>query len=199
MRTRLLFAACLLTSVAQATVWNVEVGGGGFNGDPYYDPQNLTINQGDEVLWTWVSGQHNVNQTSGPEFFASGILTAPNTWSFVFDIPGTYEYECTQNGHAETQFGQIIVNPANGITGISKPAPRVDIYPNPVSDRLIVELNSPEIYGLSVLDLSGRVVVNFGISSLSRQTVDVSDWRSGIYFVEVLSGATTSRRKVIVR
>jgi len=76
---KLLFSLLFMVSsiTTRATTWEIEVGGGGGNGTPYFAPQNLSIMQDDVVEWNWVSGIHNVLSMSGPVSFASDTHFAP--------------------------------------------------------------------------------------------------------------------------
>jgi plastocyanin len=188
-----------LTLLAQAETWNVEVGGGGLNGTPYYAPQNLTINQGDEVVWTWVSGQHNVTQTSGPVFFASGTFSAPNTFAFIFETPGTYEYECTVGNHAATQFGTIVVNPANNIARAEARVVDFTLFPNPASEVTTIEIEGQGLAVVSILDLTGKLAVRAMTIPAGAQPLDISMLSPGVYFVEVKGEASVIRKRLTVR
>lgn len=131
------FLALILScNFALATVWNVDVGGGPGPVSPYYAPQNLTIQQGDTVLWTWSSGTHNVTSTSGPVSFASANLSTPASYQFVFTVPGVYDYECSLFNHAQTQFGTITVEAATSV----EPAvdQKLEVGPNPLQNSLRV-------------------------------------------------------------
>jgi len=189
---------CLSTS-AYAEVWNVEVGGGGLNGTPYYAPQNLVINQGDEVLWTWASGQHNVTQSSGPVFFGSGNRTAPSTFAFLFDVAGTYEYVCTVGSHANTQFGQIVVNPFDLVAQVNPIATRFSMFPNPASDAVNLEIEGAGSILVRILDLTGKLVVEPQEIISGSQVISVRNLESGIYFVEVSSAGGVIRKRLTVR
>lgn len=197
---RLLYALILSLSAltASATVWDVEVGGGGFNGVPYYAPQNLVINQGDEVVWTWVSGAHNVTQTSGPVFFASGNKVAPDTWAFIFEVAGIYSYECTIEGHAFTQFGQITVNAVNSTDKIKAVTTDFQIFPNPASDRIQVDISGAGLYQLTVMDITGKAVRDSQIATPGRCTIEINELSPGIYFIE-LRGEIVQRKRLTVR
>jgi plastocyanin len=189
----------ILTLLAQAETWDVEVGGGGLNGTPYYAPQSLTINQGDEVLWTWVSGQHNVTQTSGPVFFASGTLGAPNTFAFIFEAPGTYEYECTVGNHAATQFGTIVVNPANTITKTEARVVDFSLFPNPTSAITTIDIQGQGMVLVSILDLTGKLALKPISMTTGSQQLDISMLSPGVYFVEVKGEAAVIRKRLTVR
>ena len=79
-----------------------------------FTPSTLTIDQGDTVTWTQMSGTHNVNGSQStfpgnPASFGSGAA-AGGTWtySYVFSNPGTYTYQC--DPHASFMIGTITVN-----------------------------------------------------------------------------------------
>jgi len=63
-----------------------------------FTPNELTINEGDTVVWTNSQGNHNVNGLqskfpSNPESFGNDVGQG---WVFsqVFNIPGAYDYQC---------------------------------------------------------------------------------------------------------
>lgn len=86
-----------------------------------YDPASLTIQVGDTVTWTNVQGVHNVNGSSqtypaNPVGFRSGnAMPPPWTFQFVFDTPGTYNYQCDPH-LGLGMVGEITVEGASGGT-----------------------------------------------------------------------------------
>ena len=77
-----------------ATVHNVSVTSNA------YTPSSLTIAQGDTVVWSNMSGSHNVNGSTttypnNPVGFSNGAASSSMwTYQFVFNTPGTYSYQC---------------------------------------------------------------------------------------------------------
>ena len=62
--------------------------------------------------------------------------------------------------------------------------PEVNIWPNPASDRVFVEVKETTVLPrFSILDLSGRVVLE-GQMSEHKQALDVSSFKPGIYLVK---------------
>jgi plastocyanin len=94
---------------AVAAVHNVSVNSN------FFQPSTLTIQVGDQVIWTQVSGAHNGNGSKGtfpnnPASFSSGAVAGGNwTYSFTFTIPGTYSYQCDPHAGMD---GTIVVQPA---------------------------------------------------------------------------------------
>lgn len=84
--------ACLLIPAVAQTSHVVEVTSNVFT------PDELTVSPGDTVIWVNSQGSHNVNGTqtafpSNPESFGNNVGTGW-TFSHVFTIPGTYDYQC---------------------------------------------------------------------------------------------------------
>lgn len=63
----------------------------------FFQPPSVGIAVGGAVRWVWNSGTHNVTQVSGPATFpGSPTQSAGTTYGpLVFDVAGTYTYECT--------------------------------------------------------------------------------------------------------
>ncbi len=86
-----------------------------------FDPASITIQVGDTITWTNVQGVHNVNGSSqsypdNPVGFRSGnALPPPWTFQFVFDTPGTYNYQCDPH-LGLGMIGEIVVEGAGGGT-----------------------------------------------------------------------------------
>ena len=74
--------------------------------DKAFDPNPVTINQGDTVTWTNKDfGIHTV--TENQELFSSKDLRPDQTFEYTFDSAGTFDYHCKLH---PTMTGKIIVN-----------------------------------------------------------------------------------------
>ena len=82
-----------------------------FAGNFYYDPSNITINIGDQVVWTNDGGLHDVNgeinSITNTPFENPESFNSPSTseigaviFSHIFTIPGVYNYDCSVGSHA---------------------------------------------------------------------------------------------------
>jgi plastocyanin/DNA/RNA endonuclease YhcR with UshA esterase domain len=108
MKLRILIACALtaLLSNANATVHNITVGSNFFN------PNSVTVAVGDTVIWTNTSGNHNVNGAtsvfpSNPASFGNTVGPAGWVYQHVFNLPGTYNYQC--DPHAPGMSGTVNV------------------------------------------------------------------------------------------
>jgi plastocyanin len=60
-----------------------------------YDPAEVTVQAGTKV--TWINRDdvpHTATSSAKPRVFDSKALDTDETFSFIFDKPGTYEYFC---------------------------------------------------------------------------------------------------------
>ena len=92
----------------------------------YYTPSELTINVGDTVVWINDGGTHdvngNINSITGNSFENPESFDSPSTstvgatiYTHVFNIEGTYNYDCSVGNHAlQGMVGTIIVNSGLG-------------------------------------------------------------------------------------
>lgn len=194
----LTLASFLVASFSFATVWNVNVGGGQSPLPvPFYAPQNLTILQGDTVLWTWSSGTHNVTSTSGPVGFVSADLSSPATFQFVFTVAGFYEYECSLFSHSDTQFGSITVET---VTNLDKPG-NAELAVGPVPMDYILRVKSSDLIGIANVKMyeavSGKVVRDFQAEA-SFFEIMVGDLPKGAYLIDVECNGDR-RRKLVTK
>jgi plastocyanin len=185
------FLVLPLSLLAQTT-WPVQVGGSvGSANPPFYSPQNLTIEVGDIVQWTNVSGTHNVNGTTAlfpgnPQSFTSGSPQSGG-WNFshTFTIPGVYNYHCTQGGHSATQFGQITVTSGTSVNEIEGSA-EVNLFPVPTGDVLTVELGQVVIRTAEVFSIDGQRVLVYGVNGATRVDIPVGGLAAGQYFLRLM-------------
>jgi plastocyanin len=87
-------------SAAAQTTHQVDLAGVSFT------PADLTIAEGDTVLWNWVSGVHNVSSDDG--LFRSGNpVSGPNTFSITFDA--AFLASAPANGNVYNYFCEVHV------------------------------------------------------------------------------------------
>jgi len=109
-RPVLVIGVCLVLCAAalQAAAWRtteaaqVNVSAVDFE----FTPQNVTINVGDTVVWSFSGAPHTVTSSPGaPESFDSGTRNAGEQYSRIFNTPGNYTYYCIFHG---TQDGGLM-------------------------------------------------------------------------------------------
>ena len=173
------------------TTWQVEAGGSTAGSTlPYYLPANITIAAGDLVHWTGVSGTHNVYGMldvfpNNPEGFTSGQPVSGLNYTHAFTVAGVYQYHCTMQGHAATQFGSITVTPStSGIASQTAAAP-FTLFPQPAQNELTLELGVAAYDRAEVLNAAGAVVRSLAVEGNDRPVMDLSGLASGTYMLRL--------------
>ena len=159
--------------------------------------QQITINAGDTVVWTWGGGTHNLRSTGGVESFDSGYFNGPGpTFSYTFNTPGVTTYIC--DPHPNSMYGAVTVTGTASVQEESKFNFRIS--PNPASN--IINLSFDNIVNeditIEIYDLLGRMNRSV-ISNIKNGTInlDISDLSRGIYIAKVKSGVSISIKRFI--
>ena len=186
----LLFFTLISYTLFSQTTYNL-----GWANDGSSNDQQITIEVGDTIIWTWGSGTHNLRATSGTESFDSGYFTgAGNTFTYTFNQVGSTEYVC--DPHAGNMYGTVTVT--SSTAGISEnKLLSFEMYPNPVSDKLNIQLPSgSEKAEVSIFDYTGRLVSSKTISS-NDTSIDVQSISNGIYIIRVASNTKIGVQRFI--
>ena len=77
-----------------------------------------------------------------------------------------------------------------------KPNSKLNVYPNPTSSHVNIELLTNEIATLEVYDVSGKFLFTEVLTSKTN-TINIEKLSSGIYFLKVNSSEGTSTNKII--
>jgi plastocyanin len=154
-----------------------------------FSPSSLTIQAGDEVVWTNNTGMgHNVNGNQSvypdnPQSFGRSVGTEW-VYSFVFTMPGTYYYQC--DPHVSLGMtGTIVVQ---GTTGIDPDkVETIKAWPNPAIDN--VSFESPNFptgeINLRIINSKGQEVASRKINSISGEVqLNLGGLTEGIYLIE---------------
>lgn len=114
-----------------------------------------------------------------------------------FSDPGTYTYRYyvgTLNDYLmDSMDVEVSITPAS----VPEPSLTVSVQPNPASENITITADGFESADVQIVDVLGNVVLDTKISG--KTTLDVAEYRNGIYFVTVSAGEARVSRKVIVR
>ena len=188
-KTLLLFFTMISFALTAQTTHNLDWANDGSSNN-----QQITIDVGDTIIWTWGSGTHNLRATSGTELFDSGYFTgAGNTFTHTFNQAGSTDYVC--DPHAGNMNGTVTVTSTAGISENNLLS--FEMYPNPVSDLLNIQLPSgTEKAEVSVFDYTGRLVSSKTISS-NDTAIDVQKISKGIYMIRVATNTKIGVQRFI--
>ena len=189
-----MFAVFLMFSFgASATIYTVAVS------NYKFEPKEITINEGDTVVWVNSDGHHNVDgmktaYPSNPESFGNDA-GMDWTYQFIFSTAGTYNYQCDPHvGFG--MVGKITVNQKQTTsTQIAEKSDRIRVFPNPAKE--FINLSIPTSMGsaqmLKIYSITGSLVDTKTISGNSAK-YNLAQLKSGVYFVEI---QTSDKKEVI--
>lgn len=161
----------------------------GFNGLPggYRLSTTDFSSVGDNGYWWSATEKPPVNPWDANAYYrilstSNGTLSTGSFWK-----ENGYSVRCLSNDLVTSISDDKI------ITG--------NVYPNPTKGNLTVEINNPSkvnAVSIKVLDAQSSEVFN-QLATNTAQTIDVSSWAAGIYFIHILNGAkTVDVKKVVV-
>jgi len=188
-KTLLLFFTIISFTLSAQTTHNLDWANDGSSNN-----QQITIDVGDTIIWTWGSGTHNLRATSGTESFDSGYFSgAGNTFTYTFNQVGSTDYVC--DPHSGNMNGTVTVTSTAGISKNNLLS--FEMYPNPVSDVLNIQLpTGTEKAEISVFDYTGRLVSSKIISS-NDTAIDVQKISRGIYMIRVATNTKIGVQRFI--
>ena len=127
--------------------------------------------------------------------FYNIVALAPNT-EYCFTVTAV-NGEVESEESAEACEKTLEAEPEDPNVGIEENEASLNIYPNPVNDKLYIESES-EIKEVVVYDVYGRVqnLRNSETQQLSN-SIDVTDLNSGVYFVKVVTENGEAVKRII--
>lgn len=161
---------------------------------PLFKPQDDSVQN--VMLQYWV----NFASTGNPN--SAGLVTWP-TYNSLTDC--YLEIKATPNGSqcglrtAQTDLWDDITgfvactNPVIGVSEVSDA--HVAVYPNPAAENFIVNIPR-ESFRVQITDISGKLVYTTTGTDLLQ--VDVSNWQSGVYLLQLTTGTTIYKRKLVM-
>ena len=189
----ILFVLGFLNSISQTTH---QVNAGSF----YYNPENLTIDVGDSVIWINDGGTHDVNgnisSINGQSFNNPISFNSPVTnvlgaiiYSYKFTIPGTYNYDCSVGYHAANgMVGTITVN--NTSTGLleNKGDPEIALVFDFVNNELIVNYkeSAPLEGTILIHSIDGKLITNDKFFTINNRVKINNNFKRGTYLFTVV-------------
>ena len=180
--------------------------------DNKFTPQDITINLGDTVEFKLKSGA-GVHPTSSDDgLWTMFTLTAANPskkLSAEFKTPGEYTYYCnihgSANGYPNGMTGKITVLGTTGVSVAKSLSNSLNIYPNPVDDRINVEyyLKRDNIVNIKIIDVLGNEVLTLlsekRDAGSQKEAIDLGNKiPGGLYFIKISIGSETMMKRISI-
>ena len=181
-------------------------------------PQNLVTTSVTDnsisVSWSpassWMLNGSSVS-ISGYIVFIDGVKKTPDgpttktTWTFTGLKPGTthlieiHTRDAMVNQSAVSKLS-VTTTCTTGtcapIDGLYSEELKLSVSPNPAVNMISVDLPGNTVYDLSIIDISGKVVLNEVITS-ANSLVDVSSLQAGLYIVSAKSKDKVYMTKIV--
>ena len=138
---------------------------------------SATLNAGYGTSYSWAPG----SQTT------QAIVVSPTV---------TTSYTVTNAQCSLTASFTQSVTTCVGITEISADARSFGLYPNPATNAVTLEFNNNSVKNISLLDLTGRVVLNTSVSD-EKTTLNISNLAKGIYYVRIQTNNKVEVAKIV--
>lgn len=147
-----------------------------------------TMNAFDELNEIWIEG---IGSVHGPLF--------PNfPVKFSQEMPDSMLVTCIFSNNQ--QVWQHLSYPSCYVNIVLSIDPLelfdFNIYPNPFTDRIHIENNGLQQYGLSVLNSLGQTVKQIQVKN-DNQTIDLTELKAGIYFLRIESRENAKTMKMV--
>ncbi len=177
-----------MTSVGAVEIYSSE----------FSTPQNLTATDNTSnivVSWDAVEGATSYEVYRNKKYYASVETTSFTDIDFLKGDECCYQVRALFGKNKSAYTKEICVTATGDM--IEELNDKLELYPNPINDRLYIE-TEVEIEEIVVYDVYGRVqnLRNSETQKL-RNSIDVSNLKSGIYFIKINTEEGNIVRRII--
>ena len=166
-------------------------------------PKNLnaSVVSSSQIDLTWDASTDNVAVT-GYEIFRGGTsIGTSNTNSYSnTGLTASTEYTYTvlaSDAEGNKSAQSDAANASTTTTGISSISGEgINIYPNPTSGKIYFKFEKSNIKKITISNMSGGILLEKS-NIKNNGTTDISNFRNGIYFINILSKQGNYTKKII--
>jgi autotransporter-associated beta strand protein len=90
-----------------------------------------------------------------------------------------------------------VIKVAKTTSALSVSQSEINIYPNPVNNMLLINMNDTQNALLIITDIAGHAIVSSRLSANKLNQLDVSQMQNGIYFVKIKTEKSTYYHKIV--
>jgi hypothetical protein len=160
---------------------------------------DITIEEGDTVEWVWEGYGHNVKSVPRGTFGTPGddyvTYDSPYTYSFTFMDIGSFDFEC--NPHSTLMYGTITVVPEGTLSINDVKKNGFSIYPNPSKSKLNINFaQNSNAAKVEAYDILGKRIYAKILTDI-RTSINVSNWKPGIYLIKVNDDSGTQTKRFV--
>ena len=165
---------------------------------PIVAPTNLMVSPIDTASiilnWSMVSSALSYNIYRDNEFIANVKTNSYTDKGLNANTEYCYAVTSVYEGEKESEKSTEVCEKTMASVGLDELSSSLNIYPNPVSDRLYIETDAV-IEEVIVYDIFGRCKITEAQRHKDTKSLDISDLSNGIYFVKIRTadGETVKR------
>ncbi len=162
----------------------------------YFDKLFFYVDDKEVVFW------NGNNSPTAWSQFAHVVAKGTHTlkWTYKKDKTDSFSDDCVYLDNIVLPPLNIVEiednngNNTDSVTDLNAETNKIDIYPNPASD--IIYVNVDEKFAVTIYNYQGQIVKKMNVEN--RQ-INVSELKSGMYFVEIKTANNMIVKKVLVK
>lgn len=209
-----LYGACIKPSKLDPNV--IYISGSGYSNDGVYKstdggesyspmgnglPSTLVFciapNEDESLIYAATEAGPYVYVTAQDQWYdLSGVGTPNQTyWSVEYlEDSQTARFGTYGRGIWDFQYEKMVVGVEDEIALSNN---RIRTYPNPFTDRIIIDSDYSDLTNVSINDQQGRLVKKFTNKKIKNLSLDLSDLNNGIYFVTIKMNNKSVTEKIV--
>lgn len=161
------------------------------NNGPYFEGEVMKLSSSGGIKYEWTGPNSFVSTIQNPT-----VLNIPISASGTYSVKVTDDANCSATAQTMVVVSPILANEAPNETNIK-------IYPNPVSQQVIVSFEAEANKDVSILlfDIKGRVLEERKIKSqggFQQEKIDIQHFISGQYLIKVNTSTKESVKKLVI-
>lgn len=173
---------------------------------------NIPVNNASEVALTPTFSWDTADNTSSytisiatdeNDFDGTTLFeeTMANTFFTLMDelTPGIYFWKINAGGDCGMNSSDIFTFTTEDFNNINElEIEGLNIYPNPVSDLLFIEMNEENAsFQAEILNIQGQVILEKTLQN--TQNIDVTDFAKGVYWVKIFNNDGLVTKKITIQ
>ena len=124
---------------------------------------------------------------------SGGLLVLSPTVTSTYSVFGTSSLNCSSNSQIT-----IIVSPCTGIEFDDELINDVVIYPNPAKEKIELFFNDIVIREIQIKNSLGQNVYSLKTNE-NKITIDLNEFKGGLYFIQIITPKEKLNKKIIVQ
>ena len=152
----------------------------------------------------WDGVDDYLHQAADSSLWPDGIVYDPDNDGILIRSSGVYEHwdnsvnkQYTRNLGTGDGIELVKVHEIIGLMDSQNKSVDIKIYPNPVSDFVMLTNSTEEDVIFVLSDINGRVLLQGKVNKKSQESLDMKSYSNGIYFLQYMLSSNKETVKLI--